>query len=196
MKNIPRYLSLFVLYKPLILVYSVCERKKGKEVKALDFVTGNLPLILCALTGFGLLIAEAFMPGFGVAGILGIILEIVSVYLAWSAHGLVFALILLGIIIVVTGLTVFFSYRSIMRGRLSKSALILKDKEEAAQPQSSSLRSWIGAKGVTATPLRPAGTVEIDGQRINAASEGDFLPKGTPVTVTGTEGDHVTVRAL
>ncbi len=163
---------------------------------ALDFITGNLPLILCALAGFGLLLAEAFMPGFGVAGILGIILEIVAVYLAWTTHGMVFALIFTGVLILVTGLTVFLSYRSIMRGRLSRSALILKDQEEAEKPRSAVLSAFMGAKGVTATALRPAGFIEIDGQRVNAASRGEFLEKGTPVQVTGTEGDHVIVSSL
>ncbi len=162
----------------------------------MDFITGNLPLILCALVGFGLLLTEAFMPGFGVAGILGIVLEIVAVYLAWTGHGLVFALIFTGVMIAVIALTVFLSYRSIMHGRLSKSALILKDQEEAAKPQSASLSSLVGAKGVTATALRPAGSVEIDGRRVNAATRGEFLARETPVQITGAEGDHVVVRAL
>ncbi len=45
------------------------------------FIAANLPAILCALIGVGLLVAEIFMPGFGVAGISGIILEIIAVYL-------------------------------------------------------------------------------------------------------------------
>ncbi len=163
---------------------------------ALDFIATNLPLILCVLAGFGLMLAEAFMPGFGVAGILGIVLDIIAVWLAWTNHGLVFALILTAVIIAAIAATVFFSYRSIMNGRLSKSALVLKDQEEAAEPQSASLRSLVGSRGTAATSLRPAGTIEINGQKVNAASGGDFLAKGTKVEVTGSEGDHVIVRAL
>ncbi len=34
----------------------------------MEFLSSNLPLILFFLAGFGLLLAEAFMPGIGIAG--------------------------------------------------------------------------------------------------------------------------------
>ena len=45
------------------------------------------------------------------------------------------------------------------------------------------------------TAMRPGGFVEIDGIRLNAASEGDWIQKGAGVKVTGAEGDHLIVRA-
>ena len=59
----------------------------------MDFLAGNLPLILFFLGGFGLLLAEAFMPGFGVAGILGIVMEVLAVYQVWLHYGLLPAVI-------------------------------------------------------------------------------------------------------
>ena len=162
----------------------------------MDFIVGNLPLILCGVAGFGLLLLEAFMPGFGIAGISGIILEVVAVYLAWQAHGLAAALLLALGLLLVTGLTVFFTYRSAMKGRLSKSPLVLKDTQDAAESKTSALRAWIGKEAVVATPLRPAGFVEVDGTRLSAASSGDFLEKGTSVKITGAEGDHLMVQPL
>ena len=44
------------------------------------------------------------------------------------------------------------------------------------------------------TSLRPAGEIDIGGVRLNAASSGDFIAKGTAVLVTGTEGDHLVIR--
>ena len=38
----------------------------------------NLIMIVCFVIGSGLIIVEAFIPGFGVAGISGIILEIIA----------------------------------------------------------------------------------------------------------------------
>ena len=171
-------------------------KRNGKEVSALDFISGNLLLILCALAGLGLLLTEAFMPGFGIAGVSGIILEIIAIYLTWAGHGLVAGLFMtLGVLLVI-GLAVFLSYRSAMRGRLSKSDLILKDTQEAAVPVTDALRSWIGKEAVVATPLRPAGFVDVGGQRLSAASSGDFLEKGVRVQITGAEGDHLVVRPL
>ena len=95
----------------------------------MDFISSNLPLILFFLAGFGLLLTEAFMPGFGVAGVLGIVLEVLAVYSAWLHHGPVPALILTLVILVLIGITVYLSYRSIMKGRLSRSSLVLQDTE-------------------------------------------------------------------
>ena len=39
------------------------------------FLLENLPILLCFLFGVILLIVEVFMPGFGLPGISGIILE-------------------------------------------------------------------------------------------------------------------------
>ena len=162
----------------------------------MEFLSNNLPLILCGLAGFGLLLGEAFMPGFGVAGILGIILEIFAVYSAWIHHGAGFALILTVIIILVVAVTIFLSYRSAMHGRLSKSPLILKDEETGRpEPAAKALRAYQGQEGTAVSALRPGGTVEIAGARVNAASGGgEWVEKGTRVRVTGAEGDHVIVR--
>ena len=158
----------------------------------MEFITGNLPMILCFVAGFGLLLAEAFMPGFGVAGVLGIILEIIAVFFAWTTHGAAFALVATLVIVALIALTVYLSYRSAMKGRLSRSALILRNREK---PQKQNpLSDLVGKEGVTVTPLRPAGTVEIDGQRFNADGGGSFLEKGAKVGVIGFTGDRLDVR--
>ena len=131
----------------------------------MDFISSNLPLILFFLAGFGLLLTEAFMPGFGVAGVLGIVLEVLAVYSAWLHHGPVPALI-----------------------------LTLDTEAPAETPARETLQAFVGREGVAVTPLRPAGQVDLDGKRVNAASGGEFLVKGARVRVTGAEGDHVVVR--
>ena len=160
----------------------------------MEFITSNLPLLLCGLIGFILLIVEALMPGFGIAGVSGVILEVVAIYLAWANHGLVFGLCVTLILVGLTGLAVFLSYRSVLRGRLSKSNLVLKTQEAPPEDTSSGLKSRIGQRGTTMTPLRPGGTVEMDGARFPASSEGDFIPKDTRVEVTGVEGNRLIVR--
>ena len=161
----------------------------------MEFLSSNLPLILFFVVGFGLLMAEAFMPGFGVAGVLGIVMEVLAVYQVWVHYGLFPAVIFTLAVLALIGLMVFLSYRSIMKGRLSKSALVLKD---AQQPEVDStvkaLETLVGQEGIAVTPLRPEGQVEVNGIRVSAASGGDFLEKGTRVRVTGTEGNRALVR--
>jgi membrane-bound ClpP family serine protease len=152
----------------------------------------NIIMILCFIVGSGLIILEAFIPGFGVSGIFGIILEVVALWATWRLHGIPTALIALFAVLILIGFAIFLSYRSAMNGRLSRSPLILKETETA--DASVSPEQWIGQEGVTVTALRPAGQIDIGGVRLNAASSGDFIPKGTAVLVTGTEGDHLVIR--
>ena len=158
----------------------------------MDPFAWNLIMILGFVIGSGLIIAEAYIPGFGVAGVCGIILEIGALYCCWQAHGITAALLAFVGVLLLIGLAIFLSYRSAMNGRLSKSHLVLQNTEAAAGDSKTDL--WIGKEGVTVTALRPAGQIEVEGARLNAASGGDFIEKGVPVLVTGTEGDHYTIR--
>jgi membrane-bound serine protease (ClpP class) len=158
----------------------------------MDPFTLNLIMIIGFVIGSGLIIVEAFIPGFGVAGICGVVLEIVALRCCWLLHGTVPTLLALAGILLLIGLAVFLSYRSAMNGRLSKSHLVLKDTETAADGTKPD--HWIGMEGVAVTALRPAGQIEIDGTRLSAASTGDFIEKGSPVLVTGREGDHYVIK--
>ena len=157
----------------------------------MDPVALNLIMIIGVVIGSGLIIVEAFVPGFGVAGICGVVLEIVALRCCWVLHGIVPALLALVGVLALIGLAVFLSYRSAMSGRLSKSHLVLKDTEKA---DATDKPDWIGMEGVAVTALRPAGQIEIDGKRLNAASTGDFIEKGSAVLVTGMEGDHCVIK--
>ena len=152
----------------------------------------NLIMIIGFVIGSGLIIVEAFIPGFGIAGICGVVLEIIALRCCWLLHGTVPTLLALAGVLLLIGLAVFLSYRSAMNGRLSKSHLVLKDTETAAEEAKPD--HWIGMEGVTVTALRPAGEIEIEGVRLKAASTGDFIEKGAPVLVTGMEGDHCVIR--
>lgn len=158
----------------------------------MDPVTGNLLMVICFVVGSGLILLEAFMPGFGVAGLIGIVLEIAGIVITGNVHGTGAGVIAAVLVLLIVGLAIFLSYRSAVRGRLSRSPLILKDAE-SAQEGASALAGYVSREGVTVSSLRPAGFVEIDGVKLNAATSGPFLEKGVPVRVTGAEGDHLVV---
>ncbi len=48
--------------------------------------------------------------------------------------------------------------------------------------------------GTALSPLRPAGTVLIDGKRVDVVTEGQMVEKGAPVRVVSVEGMRVVVR--
>ena len=160
----------------------------------MDASVGTLIMILCYVAGTGLMLMEAFMPGFGVAGISGIILEIAAIVLTNTYFGLGWCLFATFLLAVFIGVAVFFSYRSAMNGRLSRSALVLKDTEDTAA-SAPAAQDWLDRKGTVVTVLRPAGFIEIDGTRLSASTSGEFLPTGTTIKVTGMKGTQLLVQA-
>jgi len=51
----------------------------------------------------------------------------------------------------------------------------------------------VGRRGRAVTDLRPAGKVEVEGQLLDAQTEGEFLAEGTPVRVIESAGNRIVV---
>ena len=56
--------------------------------------------------------------------------------------------------------------------------------------------AWLGKRGETATPLRPAGFAHIEGERVDVVSDGDFIAAGEPIEVVRVDGNRIVVRWL
>lgn len=160
-------------------------------------------LILVA-AGIVLLAVELFVvPGFGVIGLLGI---------AGLVAGLVLSLVGVGssaefMIEAVTRvlgagvfalLLILLLLRYLPRLPLGRS-LVLETRLDArvgyASPPELE-RRWIGRTGRTLTPLRPAGIVEIDGERLDVVSTGDAVETGQHVKVIRVDGNRIVVRTM
>ena len=97
----------------------------------IDFIMTNLPIIVCFVLGIGLLIVEALMPGFGIAGFSGIALEIVALVLTWQQHGTMATLGMLLIVLSVLAIAISTSLHSLTKGKLSKSSIVNSQKNQA-----------------------------------------------------------------
>ena len=164
----------------------------------LEWIAVNLPLLVCFLVGIGLLVLEAFMPGFGLPGISGIVMEIVAIALTWVNHGPVAALGLTIIVLSLIAIAISMSLRSATRGRLSRSKIILKEREsnEAGYRSAEDMQVFLGREGETTTVCRPTGMAEFDGVKLNVVSEGEFLPAGTRIRIVQVEGSRIVVRVI
>jgi len=164
----------------------------------LDFISQNLVVILSLIAGIGLLVTEMFIPGFGIAGITGIVLEAASVIITYQTKGPVAALVVLLIALSVAALAISLSLRSAARGKLSKSKLFLQGTESAENGYSATedLKVFLGREGVTSTMLRPSGVAEFDGVRLSVLSDGEFIPEGSKVRITKVEGGKVLVKTV
>ena len=164
----------------------------------LEFIAANLPILICFVIGIGLMVLEAFMPGFGLPGISGIILEVVAVALTWMNHGPMAALGMTLIVLSILAIAISMSLRSAANGKLSRSKLVLNDTEsnEAGYRSTEDLDVFLGKEGVTTTVLRPTGMAEFDGVRLNVVSEGEFIQSGTQVQIVRVEGSRILVRTI
>lgn len=164
----------------------------------LEFIAANLPIIICFIIGIGLLILEAFMPGFGVPGITGVILEVITLVMTWFEHGPLATLAMLLIVLLVLAIAISTSLRSITRGRLSKSSLVHSETEsnEDGYRSIEDLAVFMDKEGTATTVLRPAGIADFEGVRLNVSSEGDYISAGTTVRIIKVEGAKILVRAV
>lgn len=148
------------------------------------------------ILGILLLAMEIFViPGFGLAGILGIIAVVVSVVLVFG--NLQAALTSLFIALSVSIVAIILLWKRIQQGhfwqRLVLSHTESKDEGYSAPADFSHL---LGHEGLTLTPLRPAGTVVIDGVRYDVVSEGGFIAENSLIEVVLLEGTRIVVREV
>lgn len=160
----------------------------------LEFILTNLPLIICLVAGVALLVVEVFVPGFGLPGISGILLLVVGVVITWNNYGMAAGLSVALIALALAGIAVSISIKSASHGRISRSALILKDETPAAENEE--LAALLGQEGVTTSVLSPVGMAEFDGVRLEVLSECAYLGKDVPVKVHRIEGNRIIVREL
>ncbi|NOW92539.1 membrane-bound ClpP family serine protease [Clostridium beijerinckii] len=149
--------------------------------------------VLLLVVGFGLVLLEMHIPGFGVPGIAGAICLILAVVLTAEnfAQALVMALGILAILGIMLGVVLTF----FTKGKLFK-PLILPDeqKKEHGYISSSDLDYLLGKTGVAVTDLRPTGSVDIDGVKFDVISEGEYIRKGTNVEIFKVSGVKLLVK--
>ena len=155
-----------------------------------------VPTLICLIVGFVLLVIELFLPGIGLAGVSGVIalIAVVVMQLGWGNPRVALYVIAITLLVIILGLI--WIIRSFQKGRLSKSFLVLKDSSDGTSvPEIANAKAdLLGKSGVALTTLRPAGIAEIEGRRVDVTTAGEFIPKGSPVTVVKAEGMHILVN--
>ncbi|NLK88062.1 MAG: hypothetical protein GX279_11315 [Clostridiaceae bacterium] len=151
-----------------------------------------IPLLLI-IGGLVFVIIEMFNPGFGAPGIIGAILLVAGIVL--YAQTLLQALILIVIILAILGAALTLILQSASKGRLSKH-LVLNDSidDDIKFSGVDDLNYFIGSEGIAITALRPSGTADFNGVRLDVVSEGEFIKKGTAVIIDRIEGLRIVVK--
>lgn len=154
-----------------------------------------IPIVICVLAGVILLIIEAFMPGFGIPGISGIILLLAGVGMTWYEYGSIAGLGTTVAVLALVGVAISVSLKSASKGKLSKSDLILNGTEAPAA-ENADLHLLIGKEGTVRNTLRPVGTAEFDCGKLHVTSDGEYVVEGEKVRIVRVEGTQIFVNRV
>jgi len=153
---------------------------------------------LAFFVGCGLLMVEILViPGFGFAGISGIILMIGGILFIFgrSYEPGTSVLWLSSSFILTFALGIVLFYTLPKTSAWQKFVLTAEEKSELGyQAPPAEWNDYMGQAGRAITALRPAGTAMIGNSRVDVVTEGDFIDKDTPIKVVEVEGMRVVVR--
>ncbi len=163
--------------------------------------------MLVFVIGVVLLIIEIFVtPGFGLAGVTGLILVVGSLAVALignvglsfpTGHAITQAVLTLAATMALLVILAFSLGRYLPRSSRFGQLILVHDLASAAGFTSSEARDDLeGRFGTALTPLRPAGAADIGGRRVDVTTAGDFVEAGARVRVVSVHGSRVEVRKV
>ncbi|MDE0638466.1 MAG: hypothetical protein OXI43_21705 [Candidatus Poribacteria bacterium] len=157
-----------------------------------------VPTILIALGILLVFVEILILPGFGAAGVPGIILFCVGIGMIWIESSMKTALIYASVALIFVIPIAIFSLSIIRESPLGKTFILntAQKSEEGFQAAPQELTALVGKSGKAVTPLRPAGVALINGQRVDIVTQGEFVEPETEIEVIQVEGSRVIVRSL
>ena len=146
-------------------------------------------LLLCGLFLVG---AEIFVPG-GILGCCGAAALIAAVVIGFNIFPPVLGWLSLLLILALSAAAVYGWMKFFPKSRVGR-ALSL-EKNITAKDQDDSPWS-AGMKGVTTTPLRPAGKAVIESRRADVITTGAWIDQDAAIEIIRVEGNRIYVRQI
>ncbi len=148
-----------------------------------------LTIIAILVLGLILILAELLvLPGFGIAGFLGVCALVAGTAAAWVELSPVAGVVASLTSIVLTALVIYL----VPRTKAGKRLVLTGSQQDAvAQP---SYKHLIGKGGVTLNRLRPGGTARFGEEEVDVITEGEYVDPEQKVIVVAVEGVRIVVR--
>ncbi len=150
--------------------------------------------ILLVLVGLGLIAVEVYVvPGLGAVGIGGGVAIVAGIVYAFVVAGMTGGILTtLGSVGAGAGLF-YFLWQTGAWDRFVLAADLRRDTDADAREHDTRSR-YLGRDAIAVTPLRPGGIVEIDGERVEVQTEGEFIAAGSTVRVVAMDRRRFFVR--
>lgn len=147
------------------------------------------------LIGLTLMIVDGKLMQDGTLATVGLVLMLCGLVFPmndiWLGTGVAFALIL--------GILMSFLSLRLLPKRDMWEKLTLRDRftsETGYSSMNQTHAALVGRSGRALTDMRPSGTIDIDGKRYSAVSDGTWVAKGSLVEVDSVSGTRILVRKI
>lgn len=152
-----------------------------------------LPILLI-LVGIGLIVAEVYLvPGFNLVGIAGFLLILFAVGYGFTEYGFAGGIGLMAGAVVAGGGAFYYMWQTGAWDRFVLATNLRRD-DVAVQREADDRSRFLGKIGQAVTPLRPTGVVEIEGDRLEVMTEGEFIASGSSVKIVAMDRRRYFVR--
>ena len=171
----------------------------------------EMPEIIIFFTGIALIAVEIFvLPGFGVAGISGIIMVLIGLVLSfqdftiprtpYDVDELTKNLFTIMCCFLGSGIAAFILFKYIP-GMPVFNRLVLTASETAQggyviPSQPSGGDELTGRKGKAVTTLHPTGKMEVNNHTLDVVTDGEYIEKGQFVEIIEIRGNRIVVKAV
>ncbi len=158
--------------------------------------------LLLVIVGIGFVVVEVLViPGFGIAGVAGIVALLAGVTMSLLGDGAsmdavgnalsrvaisLFIAIALGLVLMRTMTQSPFARRLVLETDM--------DADDGWESTPDADHHLMGVVGKTITQLRPSGIANLGGARVDVVSDGELIDPGTDIIVTRVDGNRVVVR--
>ena len=144
-----------------------------------------------------LIIAEVFVPSGGLLSICALICLIGGTIIFFNHStlagwiGIIIAVIMIPTVLV-------FAYKMFPKTKFGKSVTLTPPQRQQGDAirDTDQLKAMYGKTGTVLTPLRPVGTCDFNGHRVECVAETGYIEKETQITVIRVEGTQLTVRPV
>ncbi|HZZ28715.1 MAG TPA: NfeD family protein [Pirellulales bacterium] len=143
--------------------------------------------------------AEIFVPSGGVIGFLSFVSIIAAIVMAFLQSGPTVGIMFLSVACIAVPAVLAAAFRLLPRTPVGRRLLPSIPTAEEVLPDSDDrrrLRQLVGRVGEAKSKMLPSGAVTVDGQTIDAMSEGQPIEPGQAVRVIEVRGTMVVVRPI
>ncbi|HLP50840.1 MAG TPA: NfeD family protein [Chitinophagales bacterium] len=175
----------------------------------LEGLAANWEILIFGV-GLILILLEIFViPGFGIAGISGIVLTIAGLTLSLVRNidfdftfvpkgDLSLSLLMVSVAMALPLIMLIAFGQKIFDSRLFKKMGVHTEMKtsDGYSVRSTTLQNLIGSTGMAITNLRPSGKVEINGEQYDSIADGSFILRDAPVKVIRVQATYLIVQAV